>query len=381
MASAVPNEEPINRMYPVGIYTDHETYDSAQVILKLERTGERLAISLFKTSTAEDFDDKEMDPTELPVVDRCIRLLAQTMFIDDYDEQQDVEEEALGPVYDTVDALLSESATHASGAPNHSSQSQNQSLHQLLYPKTSHYRFEVTTEGPVLVSISADEAYGEDLENDETMRDYQAEVDIDSSLPQYPSKQIQVISETVFGGGTVCLVEYDGRQMLCKARQDGLRSSNLEREIDCLQRIRRAFPGPARTVQVPPLLGYVVHPTSGVILGLLREWIPSKDSLRDLKQDGFPGTDKDIREKWAHQIKETVNHLHAIGVVWGDAKPDNIVIDLNGDAWLIDFGGGWTEGWVEKDLEETVEGDQVAVEKILRFLNMEACSITHHAWS
>lgn len=123
---------------------------------------------------------------------------------------------------------------------------------------------------------------------------------------------------------------------------------------------------------MPPLLGYVVNSTSGVILGLLREWIPSKDSLKDLKQDGFPGMPKEVREKWAHQIKETVNHLHAIGIVWGDAKPGNIVIDLHGDAWLIDFGGGWTESWVGKDLEETVEGDQLAVERILRFLSIEA---------
>lgn len=370
MTSAVPDEETFDAMYPVGIYADHETYDSAQVILKLERTGERVAISLFKSNTAKDFNDKDMDLTGLTTVDRSIRLLAQTMFIDDYDEQQALEYKALGPVYDAVDSMVSESATYTSDAPNDSSQ--NQRLHQLLYPKTSHYRLEVTTEGPILVSISADEAYGEDFENSDAIRDYRADIDIDSSLPQYSSEQIQVIDEYVFGGGTVCLVEVDSRQMLCKARQDGLRDSNLEREIDCLQKIRLAFPGPAQTVQVPPLLGYVVHPTFGVILGLLREYIPSKDSLNDLKQDGFPGMPREIRHKWARQIKETVNHLHAIGVVWGDAKPGNIVIDSNGDAWLIDFGGGWTEGWVEKELEETVEGDQLAVERIVRFLSIEA---------
>ena len=369
MASTVPDEEPINQMHTVGIYTDHDTYDSAQVIFELERTGERIAISLFKISTAKDLENKEMGLTELPVVDRTIRLLAQTMFIDDYDEQQDLEYEALGPVYDAVDSLLSNSAICAADAPSHSSQ--NQSLHQILYPKTSHYRLEVTAEGPVLVPISADEAYGEELENSDAIRDYRAEVDIDYSLPRYSSEQIQVINEFHFGGGTVCLVEVDGRQMICRARQDGLRDSELEREIDCLQRIRRAFPGPAQAVQVPLLLGYVVHPTSGVTLGLLREWIPSKDSLQDLKQDGFPGVPKGTREKWAHQIKETVNCLHAIGVVWGDAKPGNVVIDLNGDAWLIDFGGGWSEGWVERDLEETVEGDQLAVERILSFLSID----------
>ncbi|ROV91582.1 hypothetical protein VSDG_07967 [Cytospora chrysosperma] len=188
MASAVPDKEPISQMYPVGIYADHEMYGNAQIILKSERTGERFAISLFKNSTANDLDYKEMDLTELPVVDRAIRLLAQTMFIDDYDEQA-LEYEVLGPIYDAVESLVSQSATYASDAPNYSNQSQ--SLHQLLYPTMSHYRLEATTEGPDLVSISADEAYGEDFENDDTLRDYRAAIHIDFSLPQYSSDQIQ----------------------------------------------------------------------------------------------------------------------------------------------------------------------------------------------
>jgi hypothetical protein len=40
------------------------------------------------------------------------------------------------------------------------------------------------------------------------------------------------------------------------------------------------------------------------------------------------------------------------------------------DAWVIDFGGGYTEGWVNRALMETLEGDEQAVGKIPDFLKI-----------
>jgi Ser/Thr protein kinase RdoA (MazF antagonist) len=45
-------------------------------------------------------------------------------------------------------------------------------------------------------------------------------------------------------------------------------------------------------------------------------------------------------------MKEGIGYLHNKGRVWGDAKPDNVLIRENGDVVLIDFGGGFTLGWV-----------------------------------
>lgn len=47
------------------------------------------------------------------------------------------------------------------------------------------------------------------------------------------------------------------------------------------------------------------------------------------------------------------------------------MIDLNNDAWLIDFGGGWSEGWVDENLQNTVEGDQQGLKRILEFLDSD----------
>ena len=53
-----------------------------------------------------------------------------------------------------------------------------------------------------------------------------------------------------------------------------------------------------------------------------------------------------------------------------DGKASNIVIDKEQNAWLIDFGGGWTEGWVDEELADSVEGDNQAVVRISEFLGV-----------
>ena len=58
-------------------------------------------------------------------------------------------------------------------------------------------------------------------------------------------------------------------------------------------------------------------------------------------------------------------------MIWGDGKPDNILIhDKIDDAWVIDFGGGYTKGWVDEELQETLEGDEQALGRIHDFLKI-----------
>lgn len=71
------------------------------------------------------------------------------------------------------------------------------------------------------------------------------------------------------------------------------------------------------------------------------------------------------------QIRDTVEQMHQIGVVWGDGKASNVIIDEKENAWLIDFGGGWTDGWVDEELADSVEGDNQAVTRIMTFLGVK----------
>ena len=63
-----------------------------------------------------------------------------------------------------------------------------------------------------------------------------------------------------------------------------------------------------------------------------------------------------------------MNCLNEASIVWGDAKPANILIGEDKDAWIIDFGGGHTQGWVRKDQMETTEGDQAGLLNIKELL-------------
>ena len=70
------------------------------------------------------------------------------------------------------------------------------------------------------------------------------------------------------------------------------------------------------------------------------------------------------------QVKEIVNQLHVIGVVWGDVKPDNVLIDNKGDAWVVDFGGGYSPDWVDHEKRDTLDGDLQGISRLETFLGI-----------
>jgi tRNA A-37 threonylcarbamoyl transferase component Bud32 len=43
------------------------------------------------------------------------------------------------------------------------------------------------------------------------------------------------------------------------------------------------------------------------------------------------------KNKWPAQIEYTLLELHNNGLVWGDARPGNVIIDSDDNAWLIDL--------------------------------------------
>lgn len=45
-----------------------------------------------------------------------------------------------------------------------------------------------------------------------------------------------------------------------------------------------------------------------------------------------------------------------------------MLIDENDNAWITDFGGGYTRGWVDAEFAETMEGDLMGMEKLRKFL-------------
>ncbi|UNI15533.1 hypothetical protein JDV02_002059 [Purpureocillium takamizusanense] len=100
--------------------------------------------------------------------------------------------------------------------------------------------------------------------------------------------------------------------------------------------------------------------------GMLFTWIKKKEVLsRSLAEEASA----ELRRRWADQITYTLKQLHERGIIWGDAKAANVLIDENDDAWIIDFGGSYTVGWVDKDKAGTLEGDMQGLARIMDTLS------------
>lgn len=75
-----------------------------------------------------------------------------------------------------------------------------------------------------------------------------------------------------------------------------------------------------------------------------------------------------LRENWASQLKESIQAFRSVEAFWRDIKPDQIIIDLNGDIWLINLGGSWTNGRIDEESQETVDLGK-ATRKVLQGYN------------
>jgi len=118
-------------------------------------------------------------------------------------------------------------------------------------------------------------------------------------------------------------------------------------------------------VRVSRLLGIVEDQQSSRIVGLLLSYIGCEN--KTLSCAAY-ASDHTTHNKWLKQMTHSLKKLHAHQIVWGDAKPDNVLIDEHDDAYLVDFGGGYTNGWVDKELMNTQDGDLQGLRRMAEFL-------------
>ncbi|CRL19516.1 Calcium/calmodulin-dependent protein kinase-like [Penicillium camemberti] len=140
--------------------------------------------------------------------------------------------------------------------------------------------------------------------------------------------------------------------------------SHAIREISTLLRLKGL--GLIQVVHSPILHGFVLSPDdSNKICGYLLEYIEHRDILSGVEVKDEPLS---VRTEWIRQLGDMIGALHKADIIWGDAKPDNVLVDKDNNLRLIDFGGGHTYGWVDEDKAETVEGDKQALLRMTAFL-------------
>ncbi|KAL3490368.1 hypothetical protein BJX62DRAFT_238179 [Aspergillus germanicus] len=157
-------------------------------------------------------------------------------------------------------------------------------------------------------------------------------------------------------GSQIYEVELDGETLIYKAHRT---HESLMLETAALQRCAKL------KISAPRLRGVIGIDTKWG--GILITKIQTTFSLTDYP----PDTSRADRQRWFDQISEAVHALHRDVGIWGDAKPDDVLVNTDGDACLIDFEGGTTHGWVDKELRDTKEGDLQGLERIRKFLKLD----------
>jgi tRNA A-37 threonylcarbamoyl transferase component Bud32 len=145
----------------------------------------------------------------------------------------------------------------------------------------------------------------------------------------------------------------------------------VKREISILQKLGEQD----LDIKVPKLLGFVSFNNSKTeMLGFLLTPISSPRPLTCLLKSSVP---RSQRAEWATKSERYVKTLHEHDIIWGDAKADNFIVDEHNELWIIDFGGSYTEGWVDPELSETAEGDDMGLEKVIEALEHPDGEVVH----
>lgn len=117
----------------------------------------------------------------------------------------------------------------------------------------------------------------------------------------------------------------------------------------------------------------VVMDDNGSVSGLLLSYIDHGGLAMSSRVD-YDEPPASVRARWVSQLDAAITALHKASVVWGDVKAENVLVDQDNNAWITDFGGGYTEGWVDKRVAGTVEGDLAGMAKLREFILQDEAS-------
>ncbi|KAG9782535.1 hypothetical protein ABEF95_013168 [Exophiala dermatitidis] len=188
---------------------------------------------------------------------------------------------------------------------------------------------------------------------------------IRSNVPIFSSREILIPWDSLSEGALYpqAVFLHGHHKLYLRSAMD---SRSAEREIDHLLRIQDS--GLHNMLLLPKLHGYVEDASQKRIIGYLLEYIEHRGTL-----DHVGAAEKAplaLRRRWYQKIAETLSALHDVGIVWGDAKAGNVLVDHEDSVWVIDFGGGYTVGWVDEELRETVAGDLQGLARIKEYLKL-----------
>lgn len=207
---------------------------------------------------------------------------------------------------------------------------------------------------------------------------------LDPSLPDYHVDEVQVLQTLVHrpsADHVACRVLVHGEEMFCKAERGGISfgDSVVGRDFQTMLDLNHALDEfmerddgddddderEMPIVRVPSLRGVIRHPDEGHVIGFLRDWVPGA-SLASYDMDD---TAVDLRKDWDEKVASSLDEMHVLGVYWGAAENESIIIDPAGEPWLIDFGAKVNLG-LKREEGDMAEGDWLDYHPIYDFLQL-----------
>lgn len=279
------------------------------------------------------------------------------------------EDGLLKPSYfDTIEAikrLVWETCMPVCEAYANTEFSESQSLQDYIQPPTIHIALakDAHCEGDVAARVIGDLSsnYPWDISriaqnNSHITNSYswdiapvpQQQFTLGSTFKTFQASELFVTEKATTNGPVQQVHTATGTQFFFKPRFD-LMAPEFDREVSVLGAIRGS--GLDSTLRVSPFRGLVLL-DSGLVAGMLFEWLEGWP-LAEHPELSNPG----LHKRWQEQVEAIVKDLHRHGIVWGDVNVHNIFIDMDGDAWVIDFGGNCNVQFVDEELKETFEGD------------------------
>lgn len=257
-------------------------------------------------------------------------------------------EQAVIPVSETLIRSL------AASTPTPDQQKEHPTLESHLYPPT--FFIQVTSDQGIL-SAQILETPGEYAV---MLRPYVLSGTFSQESAIFSASSLRFIQDLYIG--RVAQVSYKGEVYVFKCAYG--HEEPLQREIKVLQQItEQRQQGFLSDIPVPRYIGLVT--SHDQVIGFLEEFVDG-EPLSELDLDKVSTSQRRI---WRRRIEDTIAILHKHGIVWGDVKPENILVH-DDHVSIIDFGGGWTDGWVDEQLMETVEGDLQGLQRLVQFLDL-----------
>ena len=188
--------------------------------------------------------------------------------------------------------------------------------------------------------------------------------------PRVKAKEI-TLAQTSQTSSNTNLVMFNNRICWFKPVLTGVDNLPYIREIDILFELSRE--NLSQTLRFPQLEAIVLDDKNGdmgFVNGLILSAIyPNHGTIAD-RVNGPEGQSLPITlcERWYHDVENMIHILHNKGFIWGDVSPNNMITDEDENVWIIDFGGGYTEGWVKQEDMETKKGDLEGLERIREYL-------------